>query len=482
MFDIHSVQFLDHAYYSVREPRIWLQGGRFEKAGFEKGVRYRIQYDVDNAVIELIADEAGSHVVSGKRKPNSDNFAAIIDIRNETVEHLTENVDRIRVDVAVGYIRISQHHLDLRQQQREDTFIEHMREGVLTEGVLCAGIGMASAAIHEGLERNGYSASLSWAVDRDRRYLDVADLNNPVVTTNTLIIHSTLEELEPELLSQVDILQFSLSCTSHSRSGKSKNQIAIAEEHDTDATGIFGLMRVVEKTNPGLLISENVTEARDSATYCLLRSMLTLLGYRIAEVVLDHHQSGSFERRKRYWFVAVSKGLPLPSVELFPTYSRRYTTLQEILEPIPDSDPSWSNNDYLKAKAIRDKAAGKGFANRFLATPTTDHVKTIGRGYAKKRSTEVMLVREDGMERLLTPKEHARCKSAPESLIARVSATVAHEGLGQGIDWMQGVGIGEWIAQGVLAPLATGLAAAEDPAASSIVMNRKNYEQQVFRF
>ena len=58
-----------------------------------------------------------------------------------------------------------------------------------------------------------------------------------------------------------------------------------------------------------------------------------------------------------------------------------------------------------------------------------------------------MLVREDGKERLLTPIELARAHGAPESLIAGTTDQVAYEGLGQGIDWMQAVGIGRVVAR-----------------------------------
>lgn len=69
---------------------------------------------------------------------------------------------------------------------------------------------------------------------------------------------------------------------------------------------------------------------------------------------------------------------------------------------------------------------------------------TIGRHYNKRRSTEPFLQRHGTCgtpkarwQRLFSPREHARVKSVPESLIDGVNKTRAHEILGQSVDWRQ---------------------------------------------
>ena len=64
--------------------------------------------------------------------------------------------------------------------------------------------------------------------------------------------------------------------------------------------------------------------------------------------------------------------------------------------------------------------------------------------------------REDGKERLLTPKEHARVKSAPDALVENLGPTLAHEILGQSIDYRQA-----WIAMAAVMSHFTGRAARE---------------------
>lgn len=60
---------------------------------------------------------------------------------------------------------------------------------------------------------------------------------------------------------------------------------------------------------------------------------------------------------------------------------------------------------------------------------------TIGRHYAKWRSTEPLIQHPANpkLRRLLTPTEHARVKTIPEALIEGLSATTAHQCLGQSV-------------------------------------------------
>ena len=60
------------------------------------------------------------------------------------------------------------------------------------------------------------------------------------------------------------------------------------------------------------------------------------------------------------------------------------------------------------------------------------------------------------MSRLLTPAEHARVKTIPENLIEGLSATTAHEVLGQSVIFSAFIAVGELIAKtvkGLVVPL-----------------------------
>lgn len=441
--------YKQHSYAKIADyrgaRRVWLEGLRLAACGFDKGAKYNTVYNVGSGTIKLILDDDGSRAVSGRKK--GDGYTPIVDICNADLVKVTGDAQRVRVDFEAGAITITVHHHDAKQAARETAFLNNINGGGITEGSLCAGIGVATAAIHAGLTENGVKSSVSWVVDRERKYLQVAADNNKALSADTVLFEASLEELEPELLAPVDLVQVSLPCTGHSLAGKSKNKIATAEEHATDATALIGLINIINGINPAVIVSENVKEARNSASYLLLKGYLVQLGYNIHEIELDETQAGSLEKRARYWFIAVSAGIDSLDVEKIIKYERSAATVGDILEPVADDAASWSDNQYLKDKAISDKAAGKGFANRCLITGDSVNVNTIGRHYNKRRSTEPMLTRPDGKERLLTPVEHARVKGVPASLVAGLPATTAHEGLGQGITWNQGRGIGALITQ-----------------------------------
>lgn len=429
--------------------RLWLEGLRLAKNGFTKGEKYTAEFNKATAStpasIVLRLDEAGDRIVSGRRRKGQEHYTPIIDICCPEVEQTVGSATRIRADFYQGVIEVTIHHEDKAKEDRETRTAENVQAGKVTEGALCAGAGVASAALHEGLKLGGLESSVEWIVDRESKYLQVAIDNNPAITDDTRIFQASLEELEPELLGPVDILQVSLPCTGHSKAGKSKNAISQAEQHSTDATAAWGLMAAIRAVNPSIIVSENVTEAEDSGTYLMIKAELVRRGYNIHSRVLDETDAGTLEKRKRWWFVAVSAGLDFIDLNWLQPLRRVHNKLGEVLEQVPADSKTWADNQYLKDKAIKDKAAGKGFA-RQLVTADSKAVGTIGRHYNKRRSTEPFVLRADGKERLLTPAEHARVKGIDPAMVEGVNATTAHEALGQSILWGHAQIIGQHIA------------------------------------
>lgn len=423
--------------------RTFIEGQVLARNKFVKGARY--DREITSAGVKMTLSETGKLVVAGKSPRGCKHVKPVIDVSNKEYAEYTHSVEQVYVSVQEGVITISIHPSEQRKAEREQAFIRASSNGQLTEGTLCVGIGMSTLALHNGLQAHGFKLRTDWVVDRESAYLDVAIRNNPAITPRTRIINSPLELVEVNTYTPVNICQFSLPCTGHSKSGKTKNAIKLAEQHPTDATGVFGLMKALETINAGVYLSENVTEAQDSATYTLIKSTLQALSYNIYETTLDSEQSGSLEERKRYWFIAVSSGLALDTNVAIPSYPRAHANLGEIMEQVDDDDAMWAENLYLKEKALRDAADGKGFA-RQLVNASTTKLGVINRHYAKKQSTPPMIAREDGMERLLTPIEHAKAKQCDASLVADTTATTSHQGLGQGIDMKQGQGMAEFIA------------------------------------
>lgn len=430
----------DHTYAAIGEnkgsPRIYIQGLTLPDKGFSKGATYLREDDLENGIMRLVLDENGDKVVSGKQNGR----ISVIDINNKTIPKVFGDAQYVRIDILDGFIEISVDHIEQKKRERELAWSDAVSQRKVTKGTLFAGIGMSTLALHDSFAGHGIDMTTSWVVDRENKFLQVAHDNNRAITDKTKFIQGSIERLESQLLSQVNICQFSASCRGHSRAGKSKNNHQHAEQH-SDTVGVYGLLKSFEHINAAFYISENVIEAKTSTTYMIIRSVLELLGYSIYEMELDNQQSGSFENRKRYWFVAVSNGLKDLDLTKLPVYPKTYETLGDLMEPISDDDPMWSDNDYLKAKAITDAAAGKGF-KRQLVDKTATKVGCINANYAKKQSSPPMVVRDqDDKERLLTVIEHARAKSCDESLVQDLSATLGHYGLGQGVDMNQARGI-----------------------------------------
>ena len=452
----------DVGYYKVGEnknkPRIWLQGGNLLRADFTKGSFYELSYliDLQEIVLRLVDTQTdSSRVVSGRKKNNGD-YEPIIDLSSFDLLDVTQGAQRVRADFVLGEIRISIHHQDTKQVAREQRFVDHLVVGGLTEGVLCCGIGVSTAASHDGLADRGVLARTEFIVDRERKYLDVAIQNNHAVTPDTRIFEASLEELEPELLGFVDVLNFSLPCTGMGASGKTKNNIQFAEQHPTDATAILGLIRVIDACQPSILVSENVVGAMNSATYILLKGMLGVCGYHVNEVVLDSSQTGSMENRKRYWFVATSKGLPVVDLTRFPEFPKEYDVLGDLLEPVPADSAMWKSTEAKVNKAAKNKAEGKNFGFNLVDASVTT-IGVCGKGYQKDRGSEPHIAGVNDTMRLLTPVELCKAQSVPLHLIENTVAGVAYEGLGQGIDYRQCRGIFQRIAEDVCYPLVNSL-------------------------
>ena len=412
-----------------RGTRIWIEGQKLSLSGFAPDALYTVLYDGVSKRITLTLDPVvGSKRVTKSTRNGKDR--PIIDLQSKMVDSVFSGGDRLRVTFNHGQIIISEHHEVTSQEQREDRFQQRTENGTLLKASMFTGGGISTDAITQAISQSGLNSRMSWVCEMEVKYIESAGQNCMSIDDNTAFLVGMAEEIEPDLYSEVDVLSFSMPCAGFSKAGKSKHK-QTSENHS--GTALFGVINAIKASNPSVIISENVTEAMDSPIYQLLTSELRRTGYKVFEQILDQRHTASIENRARYWMVAVSEGIAPESLEL-PQVIQDQPTIASILEANPREQ--WSTNDYLHAKAERDLAAGKGF-KRQLITGAETTCGTIGRYYAKKRSTEPFVVNSEGLERLFTPIEHARVKSVPEHLIKGISKTTAHEILGQSVDYRQ---------------------------------------------
>ena len=421
---------------TAKGDRIWLEGSNVAKAGFLRGYLYNVAYHRMAGKISLTLHKEGTKKVSGRTRNGKD--VPIIDLINKSIGEVFPTGTRLRVTFQKGMITIIESKEEVAQKEREKKFVTKVRSGEpLKEATLFAGGGISTEAIHQAIHDAGGTSNVTWIAECELKYVESANQNCMAITDATAILVGTVEEIEDEDYGQCDILSFSMPCAGFSKAGRVKHRQS-AEQHS--GTALFGVTRAIRSANPAIIISENVREAQDSPIYILLKSELTRLGYTWYEQILDASHTGTFENRPRYWLVALSNGLAatyeggiLPHRDA----TSQPKTLNNLLDNvIPEN--MWCENQYLKDKQKRDAAAGKGFANRQLLLGDETRIGTIGRYYAKKRSTEPFIVRDvDDKERLLTPNEHAKVKSIPTHLIQGVPTTTAHEIMGQSVDYLQ---------------------------------------------
>jgi DNA (cytosine-5)-methyltransferase 1 len=449
-------------------PRLWLEGWRLNDVGAAPGARFRVLTDAENETLTILIDDKGDRVVSGKDE------RPIIDMNNGMLGDVFKTSKRLRVTYNDGEIRVEVNPCDKAAAERA-TILRHKIESkdALDVGSIAFGGGVLDAALHDGMAAEGLDTKLRWAVEIDDRYLDIARANHPSLRSDTITINAPMQEFDPSSLPRVDVLAAGIPCNSMSLSGRakqrslaaSKDDLAHPEGHE-DGALFVAFLRYIERTNPAVVLLENVPPYADSAAYAAIRSVMKGWGYRIEDAIVDGAQFGALEARKRLVSVMTTgdigfrfENLPVPTFE-----PKR---LADILDPIHSDAPEWRTFEYLAAKELRDQAAGKGFRQQIL-TPDHQSCGTIGKFYNKGRSTEPRLRHptNPALSRLFTPGEHARIKTVPERLIAGASATVAHEILGQGVIYEAFRSVGRGIAAALLGrPAGASIAGTVVPAA-----------------
>ncbi len=432
--------------------RIWLEGRKLERAGVRIGAKYQLIINKAFERLELreVKDQAVDQVLTVSKRERRGLTVPLMEIRTKILSELFENVERVRVAIKQGRIVVSALHIETKIKDRIKRLTEKLRNGeALAVGSLFHGGGVIDRAIHSGLLRSGVKSFVQVGVEIEPAYLDSSLENNQDIwRDDSVVICSDIREINwGGKTPQVDLLVSGIPCTGASRAGRSKNQLDMAEDHSSAGALFVDYLDAVKALNPAVCIIENVPEYQKTASMSVIRSVLTSLGYKLQEVILNGNDFGALERRSRLVVVAVTIGL----VGLFDLnglipVKEKEANLNEVLESVPLDSERYKRFDYLADKELRDKAAGKGFSRQLL-TGQESYCGTIGRAYAKCRSTEPFLVHpvDSSLSRLFTPVEHARVKGIPEEVIYGLSDTIAHEVLGQSVIYPVFESVGAWL-------------------------------------
>lgn len=429
-------------------PRIWLDR-QTERAGFEPGQRYDVV--VQGRTVVLQANPDGSRVVSSKK--DGDKTNPIIDLNSRDLLALFDGMSSVRVAVKQGKIYLLPLASELKKQERFGRLREKLEAGdPLAVGSLSHGGGILSHAIHSGLKASGVDNRLAFANDIREELLEHAAAHNDAWDESTMVFSAPLQELAFDergvaQIPKVEILEMGLPCSGESRAGKAKRGLSSGEAHPDVGHLVVGALVILSKANPAAVVFEQVPTYASSASANILRNQLRDMGYVCHERLLRGGEWGALEDRVRWCMVAVSEGIEFDFDQLQPP-GRGQQKLGDALENVPDDHPSWSSMAGLRAKELRDREAGKNFAMQVFDADS-DFVGTITKGYSKVRSTDPKLRHptDPTLLRQFLPSEHARIKGVPEHLVNGVSATVAHQILGQGVVYPPFVGVGKHLGE-----------------------------------
>lgn len=452
--------------------RIWLEGTKLERAGFAPQTPYEVK--ILNGTLYLQRTENAERKVSGRR--TGEIVKPIIELCNKVITDTFGIGTKLLAIVKNGKIAIRRAVQPLFTMEREQRFLKKLRNGEVLDHVgIFHGGGVMDRALHDGLAAGGIKSRMSVIAELDGNYIDASLRANPELFDDTLIINGPIQAFSLGKVKPCEIMSLGLPCTGASLSGRAKRRLTSAEAHPEAGALFFTAMQLVDKFKPAIVEIENVPTYQNTASMDVIRSLLSGWGYEVHEAVLNGVDYGSLENRNRLVVIAISKGLAEAGFSMdwiTPTHTKP-ATVAEVLEPITEDDESWRTFEYLEAKQERDIANGKGFRRQLYAADA-DAVNTITRDYQKARSTDPFLRHPTNpkLSRLFTPVEHGRIKGLPEGWVEslKVSATVAHQILGQGVVYpvfhAVGHALARWFAT-VVRKLAPAADSAPVPAAAA---------------
>lgn len=364
-------------------PRVWMEGQKLHHAGIQIGKKYSIKPDKLARRLELIEvpfDFAGKCVSVSKRDRNGV-VHPVIDLRSEQIREVFEDDEKVRVALRRGRIVITALQIQTKIRERLKRMKDKLERGQkLAVASLFHGGGVLDRAIHSGMLRSGVGSFVQVGVELESEYLDCSMRNNTDIwTEESIAIHSDVRDVYlGENTPQCDVLIGGIPCVGASKSGRSKNKLEFAEDHD-DAGALFvDYLNWLRHVNPCVAVIENVGEYAKTASMSAIRSVFKHLGYVVREIVLDGWDFGVLEHRKRLVVIATTPGFADTfSFDNLKVTRVRESCINEILDPIPLDDESWKTYEYLAEKEKRDKEAGKGF-ERQLLTGQEDGCGTLG--------------------------------------------------------------------------------------------------------
>lgn len=268
-------------------------------------------------------------------------------------------------------------------------------------------------------------------------------------------IEGDIRDIDAATIPEHTVLCAGFPCQPFSIAGVSKKN-ALGRKHgfecDAQGTLFYDVIRVLKHHTPPAFLLENVKNLRShdrGKTYQVIIGALEELGYTVRERVIDakHFLPQHRERIVLVGFledtgfdfdalVLPEKGRIKMRSVLHPEdgsekTERHYTVGEDaaVSSKYTLTDHLWQ---YLQDYAAKHKSAGNGFG--FGLVGADDTCRTLSARYYKDGS-EILVAREAGNPRRLTPRECARIMGYPEDFVIPegVSDTQAYKQFGNSV-------------------------------------------------
>lgn len=452
--------------------RVWLQGKAATKAGFTIGASFGVFVSEDRLILSR-ATTGARRVGTVSKKGQT----PIIDINNNTDLAAFDGMAKVKVTFLDGQIVIEALATELRRIEREDTLRDMLDAGdPIPMASVCHGIGVMSAAIHDGLTAAGITSKLVWANEIREELIEQAASANHAWDDDTIGLAMPLQELaaDQRLLQQLPrplIIEAGLACSGASTAGRAVRHTECAEAHPFVGALMVPFLQLIREFNPCIALIENVVPYSSTGSAWQFRNIMADMGYTVHEKRVTGDQWNCIEDRERIILIAVSKGIEF-DIEALLAPEHKDTAISDILEHFEHDDPIWKSYDYLKDHCEKHAKKGNGFALQ-LRDSSEPHFGCVTKGYAKIRASDVKIRHplNPSLMRQITASEHCSAKRVPHHLIAGLSNTIAHEALGQSVLYPIFHDLGKTIGNALAAILSHQVAPATQVAAVSSAAN-----------
>jgi len=431
--------------------RVYIQNDdALTQAGLGANTLIRVSYSKHRIV--AVEDK------QGEKKIMDTGRGALLELKNKDVAKSVGDLAFVTVTFRKGKVVITIHCEDKQRLEREQAVINDLIAGKpLRKASLFSGLGMLAWCIGQGLKNAGVKTQITFANDMSEIAMQCNLAGNPIwkdASNDAYVVVDSLDGVELSELVQAHIVEVGYPCVGQTTLCKKEHRDT---DHPDVGTLFVKIIAAIKAINPAMVVFENTPAFANSKTLDFIKREMK--GYRFESVMLNAHEYGELEGRKRTCVVAVSEGLP--SLNLQDLRAPELTSrpiLSDVMEDIALDSPLWRTMDHLKRKTACTKTNHKNM----LYTGEESKIATITASYAAPKAGTPMIAHPEiaDLQRQVTPREHGWIRQLPKSLFDQVMAvaygshglvskngskTAAHRLLGNGVSHKVWKHIGEYI-------------------------------------